>query len=67
MAVTAAGLSSFFSCSGSAAAITTTVAPTTAHPTVTATATAFADKNNYFPNEAFSRVGGEFRSLNTLI
>ena len=43
MAVTAAGLSSSFSCSGSAAAITTTAAPTTAQ--IHATAAAITSAN----------------------
>ena len=43
MAVTAAGLSSSFSCSGSAAAITTTAAPTTAQIHATAAAITFAN------------------------
>ena len=43
MAVTAAGLSSSFLCSGSAVAITTTAAPTTAQQPATVAATTFAD------------------------
>ena len=43
MAVTAAGLSSSFSCSGSAAAITTMAVPTTAQIHATAAAITFAN------------------------
>ena len=60
MAVTAAGSSLFFSCSGSAAA--TMEMATTAHHHVNAAATTFADLTVNNPNKYALRIGGELPS-----